>query len=100
MRPERPVEIRQVVEPPAISDFGDVQRPLVRIAQRIAASPKPVFEQPMTERLADLPETRMQGPDRDAKMVGGLLGRQIGIMEILPAKGEQCLDLQLRLQPP
>ena len=41
----------------------------------------------------------MEGPDRDAKVVGRLLGRQIGIMEILPAEGEQGLDLQLGLQP-
>src|SRR5882672_9534686 len=56
MRTERLVEIRQVVESPPISDFRNVQRLLVRITQGVAAPLKPVFEQPVTERLADLPK--------------------------------------------
>ena len=56
MRTERLVEIRQVVESPPISHFRNVQRLLVRITQRVAAALKPVFEQPVTERLADLPK--------------------------------------------
>ena len=56
MRTERLVEIRQVVESPPISDVRNVQRLLIRITQRVAAPLKPVFKQPVTERLADLPE--------------------------------------------
>ena len=42
----------------------------------------------------------MQCSDRDTEMVGRLLRREIGIAEILPAEGEQRLDLQFALQPP
>jgi len=73
MRAERPVEMRQIVESPPIGDFGNIQEPLVRIAQRPGAGFKPALQHQVAERLADLGEARMKRPQRDADVIGSVL---------------------------
>ena len=90
--------MRQIVESPPVDDFGNVQEPLTRIAQRLGARFKPALQHPAAECLADLPEARMQCPQRDADMIGNVLRREIGMMKIVPAEREHRLHLQLGLQ--
>src|SRR5262245_5641559 len=54
MRAKRPVEMRQIVESPPIGNFGNVQQPLIRIAQRSGARFKSALQHPAAECLADL----------------------------------------------
>jgi hypothetical protein len=77
MRAKRPVEMRQIVESPPVDDFGNVQEPLIRIAQRYGARFKAALQHPAAECLADLGEARMQRPQRDADMIGRVLRREI-----------------------
>jgi hypothetical protein len=53
--------------------------------QRSGARFKPALQHAAAECLADLPEARMQRPQRDADMIGSVLRRKIGIMKIVPA---------------
>src|SRR5262249_55035838 len=80
------VEIRQVVEAPAVADVGNVQPPLIRVAQRLGAGLEPLGEHPVAERLADLLEAQMQRADRHAEMVRDPLRRQIGVVQVVSAE--------------
>src|SRR5262245_45139057 len=92
------VEMREVVEAPAVGDLGDVGVALALVAQRGAAGVEPVLEQPAAERLADALEAQMHGPHRDAEVGGDALRVEIAVVQVLPAEGEQRLELQVRMQ--
>src|SRR5207344_2614680 len=86
---KRLVEVREIVEAPAIGDLRNVQGLLIRIAECRAARLEPVFKHPVAECLTNLLEPQMQGPDRNTEIVGDELRRQLGVVKLLPAKSKR-----------
>src|SRR6185437_5032628 len=83
---------------PAIGNLGNIQRSLILVAKRGSARFESIVAYPAAERLADLLEAQMQGPDRYAKVICHALRRQFGVVKMLAAKGEHGFGLQFRLQ--